>query len=405
VIILANDNKYISKSNFIYIWNSIWQFIASRFVKKEVGKGLSSNDYTSEEKNKLSEIEPKANKTIVENVFSSTSTTNALSANKGKELNDKFEELLQSVGTDEIYILTENETENDIPKDAVVAIFPKEDAEKIDWTNYYTKPEIDDIIIKADFKKGQSAYELAVEQGFEGSKEEWLAFLKGKDGYTPQKGVDYFDGYTPQKNIDYFDGKDGYTPVKGVDYNDGEDGHTPIKGVDYTDGYTPQRGIDYWTNDDITLIQTYVDNLVSQLVDSAPETLNTLWELANALGNDPNFATTVANEIGKKVDAVQGKGLSSNDYTSAEKSKLASIAEGANNYTHPLKHPASMIEGLATVATTGSYNSLSDKPTIPTIPSSLPANGGNADTVDNKHIVVATSAPTINDANIITFVI
>lgn len=26
------------------------------------------------------------------------------------------------------------------------------------------------------------------------------------------------DGYTPQKGIDYFDGKDGYTPVKGVDY-------------------------------------------------------------------------------------------------------------------------------------------------------------------------------------------
>lgn len=32
-----------------------------------------------------------------------------------------------------------------------------------------------------------------------------------------------------------------------------------------------------------------------------------------------------------------------------------------------------------------SYNDLSDKPTIPTVPASLPANGGNADTVDNKH--------------------
>jgi hypothetical protein len=34
------------------------------------------------------------------------------------------------------------------------------------------------------------------------------------------------------------------------------------------------------------------------------------------------------------------------------------------------------------VATSGSYNDLTNKPTIPT---SLPANGGNADTVDNKH--------------------
>ena len=37
---------------------------------------------------------------------------------------------------------------------------------------------------------------------------------------------------------------------------------------------------------------------------------------------------------------------------------------------------------LATVATSGSYNDLTNKPTIPT---TLPANGGNADTVDNKH--------------------
>lgn len=54
-------------------------------------------------------------------------------------------------------------------------------------------------------------------------------------------------------------------------------------------------------------------------------------------------------------------------------------------YTHPTSHPANMIEGLAEVATSGSYNDLSNKPTIPTVPTSLPANGGNADTVDNKH--------------------
>lgn len=54
-------------------------------------------------------------------------------------------------------------------------------------------------------------------------------------------------------------------------------------------------------------------------------------------------------------------------------------------YTHPNNHPASMITGLATVATTGNYDDLNGKPTIPTIPSSLPANGGNSDTVDGKH--------------------
>lgn len=75
--------------------------------------------------------------------------------------------------------------------------------------------------------------------------------------------------------------------------------------------------------------ETYVDNKVASIVDTAPEALNTLNELAAALGDDPNFATTVATEIGKKVDRVDGKGLSTNDYTTDEKNKLAGIAEGA----------------------------------------------------------------------------
>ena len=40
-------------------------------------------------------------------------------------------------------------------------------------------------------------YNLAVQNGFKGSVEEFLASIKGepgKDGYTPIKGVDYFDG-------------------------------------------------------------------------------------------------------------------------------------------------------------------------------------------------------------------
>ncbi len=49
-------------------------------------------------------------------------------------------------------------------------------------------------------------------------------------------------------------------------------------------------------------VQSAVDNKVSQLVNSAPATLDTLNELSNALGNDPNFATTVTNMIGQKED-------------------------------------------------------------------------------------------------------
>ena len=43
----------------------------------------------------------------------------------------------------------------------------------------------------------------------------------------------------------------------------------------------------------------------------------------------------VNNQLDTKVDKVSGKGLSTNDYTTAEKNKLAGIADHANNYILP----------------------------------------------------------------------
>ena len=48
--------------------------------------------------------------------------------------------------------------------------------------------------------------------------------------------------------------------------------------------------------------ETYVDQKVADLVGSSPDTLNTLNELASALGNDPNFATTITNQLAQKAD-------------------------------------------------------------------------------------------------------
>ena len=44
-----------------------------------------------------------------------------------------------------------------------------------------------------------------------------------------------------------------------------------------------------------------VDIKISNLISSAPETLNTLNELAQALANDPNHATTVFNQLATKA--------------------------------------------------------------------------------------------------------
>lgn len=68
--------------------------------------------------------------------------------------------------------------------------------------------------------------------------------------------------------------------------------------------------------------------------------------------------------------------------SSTDKSKLDSIANYANNYVHPTSHPASMITGLAAVATSGSYNDLSDSPAIPVVDDSLSGDSTNA--VQNK---------------------
>lgn len=88
---------------------------------------------------------------------------------------------------------------------------------------------------------GLSAYQVAVKNGFKGTEQEWLNSLKGKDGYTPRKGIDYFDGQHGKDGKDGANGKDG---VNGKDGINGKDGYTPIKGVDYFDGKDGAPGAD-----------------------------------------------------------------------------------------------------------------------------------------------------------------
>ena len=152
-----------------------------------------------------------------------------------------------------------------------------------------------------------------------------------------------------------------------------------------------------------------VQQEVASLVDQAPTTLDTLNELAAALGNDPDFATTVASQIGAKYTKPSGgipdTDLSSSVQTSLGKADTAlqshqdisgkanksemSIVDGtgsnADKTTITLKTGTSAtvltmhqdvsgkanMADLATVATSGSYADLSNKPTIPTVPTTL----------------------------------
>lgn len=56
-------------------------------------------------------------------------------------------------------------------------------------------------------------------------------------------------------------------------------------------------------------------------------------------------------KLGNKVDKETGKGLSTNDYTTTEKDKLAGIEDGANNYTLPVA--SSTLGGVKTTNTDG----------------------------------------------------
>lgn len=88
----------------------------------------------------------------------------------------------------------------------------------------------------------------------------------------------------------------------------------------------------------------HIDSRITALVGAAPEALDTLKEIADALNNDPDFAATITTQLAGKVDKVDGKGLSSEDFTTELKAKL----EGITGYTHPDSHPASMITPDAT---------------------------------------------------------
>lgn len=58
-------------------------------IFKDANGGTSENNFTDEYKNKLDGIEEQANKTVINNTLTSTSTVEALSAAMGKKLNDE----------------------------------------------------------------------------------------------------------------------------------------------------------------------------------------------------------------------------------------------------------------------------------------------------------------------------
>ena len=77
----------------------------------------------------------------------------------------------------------------------------------------------------------------------------------------------------------------------------------------------------------------HLDTLAA-LLENQKSTIDTITEVLKAFENAPE-GTNIANALAGKVDKVDGKGLSTNDFTTAEKEKLAGIESGANAYVLP----------------------------------------------------------------------
>ena len=127
-------------------------------------------------------------------------------------------------------------------------------------------------------------------------------------------------------------------------------------------------------------LTSYVDTKVANVVDSAPETLDTLKELSDALGADENFSTTMTTQLGLKANtAMLSNVATTGDYTdlsnlpdldnlSSIPTALSQLANDTNFIDQTFVESKLDIKAntamLADVATSGSYTDLINIPSL-----------------------------------------
>lgn len=268
--------------------------------------------------------------------------------------------------------------------------------------DYFTDAEITEIKdeiaekvqVGAKGEDGKSAYQLAVEAGYEGSEADWLASLKGTDG---RNGIDGINGTN---------GKDGKTPVKGVDY------FTTAEINEIEEGAAAKVDLsNYAKTADLSTVATSGSYNDLSGKPSIPEPYELPVASTTALGgvkvgsglsitngvlsatgggtadsvdwskiqNKPNFANVATsgdyNDLSNKPTIPSVEGLASEAYVNEKVAAIVipevptKVSELENDKGYLTEHQS--LEGyaktadLAQVAKTGSYNDLIDKPTIP----------------------------------------
>ena len=255
-------------------------------VDKVSGKGLSTNDYTTAEKNKLAGIATGATANVVENVLTSTSTTNALSAAQGKALNDTKLPLAGGTITGN---LTVNGTFTNTALNTTIANKVDKVSGKQLSTNDYTTAEKTKLTNIAE-----GANKTVVENV--------LTSTSTTNALSAAQGKALNDS-----KVDKVSGK--------------------------------QLSTNDYTTEEKNKLANIATGATANVVENVLTSTSTTNALSAAQGK-------ILND--NKVDKVSGKGLSTNDYTTAEKNKLAGIATGAT---------ANVVENVLT--STSTTNALS----------------------------------------------
>lgn len=113
------------------------------------------------------------------------------------------------------------------------------------------------------------------------------------------------------------------------------------------DGATQWGDLSYCNYDEFyAKAKAYTDSAIKNLIGSAPETLDTIYELAEALQSNKSLIDTLNDAIAKKVDKVTGKGLSTNDFTNDLKTKLGTAYDHSQSAHAPSNAERNIIVGV-----------------------------------------------------------
>lgn len=120
----------------------------------------------------------------------------------------------------------------------------------------------------------------------------------------------------------------------------------------------------------LTSAESYTDQKIADVVGGSPEALDTLYELAKALGDDSNFATTVMDQIGQKLPTTTFENFIDNKaWTKDNLTKLSQLINNINSIKAGTR-VESMDVNLASISSYLEYD-LFDKNTTGTKPPGL----------------------------------